>query len=128
MRCALVAFVDLTHTILMVATLTRAFSHLTSRIQKVLDSNDTSVPFGKGSGYVVYKPTGERSRFPADRCAPWPRETLLEERWAPFPSHPFTLAWRDGGARHTPSAFTLACRHTPSAFTRYPSPSPKPSP
>ena len=46
----------------------------------MLDSNDTSIPFGKGSGYLVYKPTGEKVRFPADRCLPYPREEILEQR------------------------------------------------
>ena len=53
---------------------------LTTRIEKLHDSNDTAVPFGKGSGYLRYKPTGEKVRFPADRCLPYPREDVLAER------------------------------------------------
>ena len=130
---------------------------LTDRVEKVLDSNDTSIPFGKGSGYLRsappshprlprahtsltssppshraslapappsrprlprtappshprlprthtsltssppshraslapappsrprrrYRETGETVRFAADRCLPFPREQILEER------------------------------------------------
>ena len=45
----------------------------------MFDSNDTTIPFGKGSGFVVYQPTGEKVRFPPDRCLHSPRETVLDE-------------------------------------------------
>ena len=66
----------------MASTLSQTCGMLDSltRSAKLHDSNDSSVPFGKGSGYLQYKPTGEKVRFPADRCLPYPREEILEQR------------------------------------------------
>ena len=35
---------------------------------------------GKASGYLRNKVTGDKVRFPADRCLPYPREEILEQR------------------------------------------------
>ena len=39
-----------------------------------------ALPFGKEHGLLRYEPTGEAIGFGADRCAPAPRESLLDSR------------------------------------------------
>jgi len=54
---------------------------LTSRIEKIFDSNASGVPFGEMGGYLHYKPTGDKVRWdPTRRCSAAPREDILEQR------------------------------------------------